>query len=288
MTRGSGFGARTIAAALPVLAAACAPSLMKLPAGPGTAAPDAAAALTDATAACTAVSTFSAEIGVGGSIAGRRVRARLLAGLATPASVRLEAVAPVGQPIFILVATGSDATLLLPRDERVLAHGQPSAVLEAVAGVPLDPIDLKTTLTGCSLPATANGRQFGSDWRSVTAGSSDVYLRRNPREGRWQLVAVVHHAAAPADREWRAEYALFENGLPRSVRLTSAPDNRFDLRLTLSQVELNTPLGPEVFRVEIPSGIEPITLDELKQSGPLGPIKSGGSDGSGGSGGSGR
>jgi outer membrane lipoprotein-sorting protein len=294
MTRAGGYGARIIAAALPLLGAACAPSLTKLPAGPGTPASDAADALTDATAACSAVSTISAEVGVGGSVGGRRVRGRLLAGLATPASVRLEAVAPVGQPIFILVATGDDATLLLPRDERVLPHGQPSAVLEAVAGVPLDPIDLKATLTGCSLPGTTDGRQFGNDWRAVTAGSSDVYLRRHPRDGRWQLVAAVHHAASPADRNWRAEYADFENGLPRSVRLTSVPDNRFDLRLTLSQVELNARLGPEVFRVEIPPGVEPITLEELRQSGPLGSGgagRAGGAgrpEGSGGSGGSGR
>jgi hypothetical protein len=247
---------------------------MKLPSGPGTPAPDAADALTDATSACTAVSTITAEVGVAGTVGGRRVRGRLLAGLAQ-ASVRLEAAAPVGQPIFILVATADDATLLLPRDDRVLPHGQPAAVLEAVAGVPLDPIDLKAALTGCSPPATADGRQLGNDWRAVTAGSSEVYLRRNPREGRWQLVAAMHHATAPPDRNWRAEYADFQNGLPRSVRLTSAPDTRFDLRLTLSQVELNARLGPEVFRVEIPPGTEAMTLEELRQSGPLGPGGSG-------------
>jgi len=252
---------------LALLAASCAPSLMKLPAGSGTPAADAAGALIDATARCSAVSSMSAEIAVGGSVAGRRLHARLLAGLASPAAVRLEAVAPAGQPLFILVATGDESTLLLPRDRRVLEHGRPAAVLEAVAGVPLDPIDLRAALTGCSLLAPENGRTLGSGWRAVTAGSTDLYLRRNPREAGWQLVAAVHHASAGGGREWRAEYADFENGLPRSVRLTSAPDNRFDLRLTLSQVELNTPLGPEVFRVEIPRAAEPITLEELKRSG---------------------
>src|SRR5437667_20922 len=92
-------------------------------------------------------------------------------------------------------------------------------------------------------------------WASPDRLAADAYVRRNPRDGRWQLVAAMHHAAAPTDRNWRAEYADFENGLPRSVRLTSAPDKQFDLRLTLSQVELNTRLGPEVFRVEIPPGV---------------------------------
>jgi hypothetical protein len=250
-----------------VSAAGCAPSLLKLPQGAGIPAADAADALADATAACTAVSTLTAEIAVGGSIAGHRVRGRMLAGLA-PASARLEAVAPAGQPIFIFVADGGDATLLLPRDGRILQHGQPAAVLEAVAGVPLDAIELKTTLTGCSLQATGEGRQFGSDWRVIPAGTVDVYLRRGSNGARWQLVAAVHQAAASGSG-WRAEYTQFENGLPRSVRLTSAPAKRFDLVLTLSQIELNTRLGPDVFRVQIPPGVEPMTLEELRQSGPL-------------------
>jgi len=264
-------GAGTAVAALALLAAGCAPALMKLPAGAGTPAPDATDAFIDATVACNAVSSISAEIAVAGAVAGRRLHARLLAGLASPASARLEAIAPAGQPLFILVASGDDATLLFPRDQRVLQHGRSAAVLEAVAGIPLDPIDLRATLTGCSLAAPENGRRFGDDWRAVSVGSTDVYLRRYPRESKWQLVASVHHAAASSgSREWRAEYAGFEAGLPRSVRLTSAPDDRFDLRLTLSQVELNARLGPEVFRVEVPPGAEPMTLEELKRSGPLG------------------
>jgi hypothetical protein len=241
---------------------------VKLPAGPGTPASDAADALTEATAACTAVSTISAEVGVAGSVAGRRLRARLFAGLATPAFARLEAIAPAGPPIFILVETNTEATLLFPRERRVVQHSQPAAVLEAVAGLPLDPIDLKATLTGCALPATGNGRKFGNDWRTVSSGSSDVYLRRNPRQARWEVVAAVHHEP-DSGNEWRAEYGDYQNGLPRTVRLTSAPDDRFDLRLTLSQIELNTPLGPEVFRVEIPAGAEPMTIEELRRSGPL-------------------
>jgi hypothetical protein len=255
--------------ALALAATACAPSRMKLPAGPGAPAPDAADALTDATAACTAVSTLTAEVGVAGSVGGRRLRARLFAGLAAPASARLEAIAPAGPPIFILVETSTQATLLFPREQRVVQHSQPAAVLEAVAGLPLDPIDLKATLTACALPATGNGRKFGDDWRAVSSGASDLYLRRNPRQARWEVVAAVHHESE-SEHECRAEYGDYQNGLPRSVRLTSVPHDRFDLRLTLSQVELNAALGPEVFRIEIPAGAEPMTIEELRRSGPLG------------------
>ena len=261
-----------------VWCAACAGPLVKLPAGPGAPAPDADDALTDATVACRAVLTLSAEVGVSGSVGGRRLRGSLLVGVAPPASARIEAVAPAGPPIFIFVANGAGddaATLLLPRDNRVLQHGRPDAVLAAVAGPPLDAQELRETLTGCPpLAAAANGRQFGANWRVVTVGSTDVYLRRNAQPGRWQLVAALHHAnrgdAASARDDWRSEYADFEAGLPRTIRLANADGKRFDLHLKLSQVETNARLGPEVFRVQIPPDADPITLDELRRSGPLG------------------
>ena len=121
-----------------LLSASCAAPLMKLPAGAGVPAADAAGALAQATAACRGIKTLTAEIAITGSAGGHRVRGRLLAGVAAPASVRLEFVAPFGPPLFIFAATGSDATLVLPRDERVVEHGDPAVVLNAVAGVPLD------------------------------------------------------------------------------------------------------------------------------------------------------
>jgi len=255
-------------------AASCAGPLVKLPSGPGTSAPDAADALIDATSGCRAISTLSAEVGVSGSVGGRRVRGSLLVGVAPPASARIEAVAPAGQPIFIFVAAGDDATLLLPRDNRVLLHGRPAAVLEAVAGPPLDAQELRETLTGCILAAGGTtGRQLGAGWRVITVGSTDLYLRRNPPLARWELVAAIHRSSSGND--WRAEYADFEAGVPRAIRLSSADGQRFDLHLKLSQVEANTRLGAEVFRVQIPPDADPITLDELRRSGPLGSSSAG-------------
>src|SRR5690242_870483 len=123
--------ARAAALALAALAAtSCGAPLLKLPTGTGTPAPDAADALAQATRTCRTVSTFSAEIAVSGSVGGQRLRGRLLAGLAAPASMYMEAPAPFGGPLFVLAATADDATLLLPRDRRVLEHGRPDQVLE--------------------------------------------------------------------------------------------------------------------------------------------------------------
>jgi hypothetical protein len=252
----------------------CAPRLMKLPAGLGVPAADAATAIAEATNSCRAVTTLTAEIGVSGSVAGRRLRGRLLAGLAPPASARLEAVAPFGQPLFIFVARGDAATLLLPRDNRVLEHARAEAVLEAVTGVPLDAAGLRAALTGCAIaPDGSLARQIGDDWRVVPDGPTDVYLHRASRTTPWRVVADVHRERAghpgQAGGEWRAEYRDFQDGLPRTVRLTSISDPRFDLRLTLSQVETGTSLAADAFTVQIPPSVEPITLAELRRSGPL-------------------
>jgi hypothetical protein len=241
---------------------ACAPKLMKLPSGPGTPATDVREAIAEATTACQNVRSLSAEVAVSGTIDSQRVRGRMLIGLASPDSARIEAVAPFGQPVFILVAKNGDATLLLPRDQRVLEHGKPAEVLEAVAGIPLDAMDLRRALVGCGAALdAATGRSVGGDWRVVADGPDEAYLRRDGKNGPWRIVAIVHK---PQGRPpWRAEYKDFVDGLPHSVRLAGTA---FDLRLALSQVDVNVSLGDEVFRVQVPRSAAPITLDELKRA----------------------
>jgi hypothetical protein len=233
--------------------------------GPGAPAPDAADVVAQATATCRGINTITLEMSVHGSAAGHTLRGRLTAGLAKPASARLEAAAPFGQPIFIFVASAGDASLLLPRDRRVLEHGNPADVLEAVSGVPLDAAALRTLITGCAnAPDGSDAVAFGDSWRVVPDGADNVYFHREPPSGPWRLVATVRRDA------WRAEYSMFDNNLPRTVHIVSQPAGRFDLQMDLSQFEINVPLGPEAFRLERAAAAEPITVDELRQSGPLG------------------
>jgi hypothetical protein len=100
----------------------------------------------------------------------------------------------------------------------------------------------------------------------MAAGPDEVYLNRE-KAGPWRVAAMERR---PAGNGWRAEYRKFQDGLARAIRLVSTSRGAFDLQLGLSQVELNPALGREVFRVEIPASATPITLDELKASGPLG------------------
>jgi hypothetical protein len=242
---------------------------LKLPAGPGGPAPDASGALAGALGRCQAVRTLAAEVAVSGSSRGRRLRAKLTAAVAAPASARLEAVAAFGQPLFIFVTAENDATLWIPRDQRVLEHARPDIVLDAVAGVPLDGADLRATLTGCAsqTPDPAGARAYGETWRVVPAGrDGELYLNREGATSPWRLVAVVGGAGG---RAWRAEYRDFQQDLPRVIRVTSVGSAAFDLQLTLSQVNVNPPLASEVFLVNVPPSAERITVDELRRSGPL-------------------
>jgi hypothetical protein len=256
-----------LAAALTV---SCGARLAKLPSAAGEPASDMPAALAQATTACSAASSLTAEIAASGSVGGHRLRARLLGGFTT-AAVRLEAVAPAGQPFFIFVASGRDATLLLPRDDRVLEHGEPAAVLEVIAGVPLEPSELLQTLTGCATSERwTTARAIGADWR-VAEGEhgAKLYLHRDSSTASWRVVTRFHGGEGTA-WSWRADYDDVRQGLPASVHLVSADLRRFDLKLALSQVETGVALDADAFRVQIPRAARRITLEELRRSGPFG------------------
>jgi hypothetical protein len=247
------------------LTASCGAPLMKLPAGPGTPASDGASVIAQAMSACRAVNTITLEMSVSGKAAGHRLRGRLTAGLARPASARLEAVAPFGQPIFVFVANGDEASLLLPRDRRVLERGKAPDVLEAISGVPLDTATLRSLVTGCAnAPDASAALALGEDWREVPDGGNLVYFRRDGAQGMWRIVSTTKRGV------WRADYATFENGLPNAVHLVSQPAGRFDLQMQFSQIEVNVTLGPDAFRLQKTADAAPITLDELRASGPLG------------------
>jgi hypothetical protein len=255
-----------VAAAL--AAWSCAAPLLTLPAGAGVPAVDGASVVDEATAACRQVSSLVAEAAVSGSVDGQRVRGRLHLGVAAPAFARLEAIAPFGQPVFIFVAGSGRATLLLTRPDRVLEHDNPEQVLEAITGVPLDSSELRTTLTGCAIqPAANEARELGPEWRLVRDGQTELYLQRRSPNEPWRVAAAIHQD--PGRPAWRAEYSDFESGLPRTLRLVSSQRDQFDLRLALSQVDVNMPLETEAFELKVPAAAEPLTLEELREAGPL-------------------
>jgi hypothetical protein len=247
-------------------AAACAPRPLALPSGPGAPFADAQAAYAEATRACAGVRTLTAEMGLSGKAGRTKLRGRVLAGLERPDAVRLEGVAPFGAPVFIFAAKGGRATLLLPRDNRVLRDADPAAVVEALTGVPLAPDALAAALDGCGAPVgpVASGVVYGDGRvRIALESKADVYLDRPG--GKWRVVAAVLDS-------YTVEYPEWTGDRPARVRLRTkdGASATADLSVGLSQVDINTDLDPAAFEVDVPADAAPISLDELRDAGPLG------------------
>jgi hypothetical protein len=257
-----GFGVWVLGFVL--TASGCAARLISLPSDPGTPLPDFAAIHRQASAACTGVRTLTAELSLGGRAGGRALRGRAIVGFERPASIRLEAVAPFGAPGFILAGSGASATLLLPRDNRVLENARAEDILGALTGVALSPADLLAVLTGCvvAMPMPSGGRMHENGWVSIDlSGGATVYLAR---------VALGWQPRAARRPGWQIEYPLWQTGFPASVRLRSLDAAvNVDMTAVVSQLEANVPIEPVAFKVTVSPGLLPMTLDELRNSGPL-------------------
>lgn len=249
------------AGALAALVSACGPPARPaLPSGSGTPFPGFAAAYDQAIQDCRGVRTITAELALSGRAAGTKLRGRINAGFAAPDDIVLEGLAPFGKPVFVLAGRSGQATLWLPRDDRVLRGAPPAAIVEALAGVALTPSELRAAVAGCGPGATTptNGRTFNEDWAAVDSAAGTVYLRRV--EGRWRV-------GAAARDNLTIQYGDFSNGRASTVYVRTSVA---DLALRLSQVEINGTIDPRAFEVEIPRDAVPLSLEELRRAGPLG------------------
>jgi hypothetical protein len=240
-----------------------------LPSGSGSPFPAFAAAYAESAAECRSVKTMSASLSLSGRAGSTKLSARIDAGFAESGRLRLEGFPKVsfsGKPFFVLVSRGEEATLVLNRDARVLRGTAPSAIIEALTGIALDPDQLRAAVSGCGLGATdpMAGRTYENGWASVDAGDATVFLRQI--EGRWRVAAV-------RKGQLTIQYSDFASGRPSTVHLHTSPvpgTVPADLTLRLSQVEINAPLADAVFAADVPRDATPITLEELRRAGPLG------------------
>jgi outer membrane lipoprotein-sorting protein len=249
-----------------LLVTACAPKRIELPTAAGVPFPQFHDAYSAATASCAGVRTITAELGMSGHAGRTKLRGRALVGLAAPDAIRLEAVAPFGQPVFILVSRGDDATLLLPRDHRVLRHEKPAAIVDALAGVAIAPAGLRAAIAGCGAPggAPTDGRRIGEEWAAVDVAGGSVFLQQNA--GAWRVRGARLQGLTITYDELGAMW-------PLRVTLRTT-DGTSEVRLSVSQVDANVTLGADAFQVDVPPDAEPLTLQELRDAGPLGEARS--------------
>jgi hypothetical protein len=181
--------------------------------------------------------------------------------------MRLTGVPPFGgRPVFVLTATAADSTLVLPRERRVLRDEPPAEIVDALAGVPLGAAELRAAVTGCGLwgaEGPTAGMAYSGDWATATVADGTAYLRRV--EGAWRLLAAARGTVT-------VYYSDFAGGRPATVRIraVTATDVTADITLSASQVEVNVPLKDAVFAADVPEDATPMTLDELREAGPLG------------------
>ena len=155
-------------------------------------------------------------------------------------------------------------TLVLPREDRVLRDAPPDQIVEALAGVRLDPDALRTAVSGCGLSvgAPSAGQTFANGWTEITLPNGTVFLRRNA--GAWEVAAGVSGPVTVL-------YSDYGAGRPSTIRLRAAHgETAADITLRLSDVDINTTLDPRTFQVDLPANPVPLTLDELRRAGPLG------------------
>ncbi|MFP5378171.1 MAG: hypothetical protein ACLGHP_00120 [Vicinamibacteria bacterium] len=251
-------------AAVMALAATLAGCAARVPARPPAAStpdPSAVARFVEATRACPGMRTLTAELRLAGRVGTERIRARLIAGFAAPASIRLEAVAPFGPPGFILAGVNDRARLVFPRERQVLDEAAVPDVLDALAGLDLGAGDLRRIVSGCVADAEArDGRNHGRGWTSVALGAETrVYLRE--RQGRTLVVAADHDG-------WQIDYAAHVAGIPRQVRVRRAGTG-VDLTAEVASLEINVPVPDAAFVVDAPANAEVITLGALRAASPL-------------------
>lgn len=247
-----------------LVAAGCAPRLLSLPTDPGNPLPDFIQVHREVTRACAGVRTLTAELSLAGRAGAQRVRGRAIVGFERPDAMRLEGVAPFGPPAFILAARAAEATLLLPRDNRVLRGARADDILRAITGVGLAPADLQAVLTGCvsATPGATGGRVHENGWASVDLVEGGVlYLRRTADA--WQVRAARRAG-------WQVEYPAWQGPFPSVVRLRSTEAGlEVDVTATVSQIEANLPVNPAAFTVDAPADARELTLAELQNAGPL-------------------
>ena len=256
-------GIAVLAAAI----AACAPPRPPaLPAGSGAPFPDFAGAYGQATAGCANVKTFTAVLAMSGRAGGTKLRGRLEAGFAAPASMRLEGIAPFGRPIFVLTAADETGTLVLTRDNRVLSGAPAASIVDALVGVPLGAAAMRNIVEGCGLggaaPPTA-GRTYANSWAAIEFADQVVYIQRV--SDRWRLAATQRGTLT-------VFYADYDRERPATIRLRVEDGGRVtaDITLRVSQADVNTSLDASAFDADIPPDAEPLTLEELRRAGPLG------------------
>jgi hypothetical protein len=249
-----------------LVVAGCAARFYSPPTGPGAPFAEADAVWRDLTARCRDARVFVAEMRVEGWVGSRD---QGFAPVAIPTALTranelyLEVSPAPGRPAVQMVGRAEQATLLLPRDERVL-RAPTRDIIERLTGLRWEAVDMLNALTGCvaTPPGAVTGVSYGNTAALDLGPNARMWVRR--RGDTWQLEAATRDGLLLEYREWMGAF-------PSDVRVsaTSADVTPLVLTFRLSQIRANIELDPRTFTLTGPDAFVPMTLEELRAVGPL-------------------
>jgi hypothetical protein len=246
-----------------VLTAACGARAIRLPTDAGTVLPEFSTIHADVTRTCQSVRTLVTVLSLSGRAGGQRLAGSLHAGFRAPDDLYMEH--EYGTILFVLTSSDGDASLFLPRENRVVRDEPTADLLGALTGVSLGAADLLAVLTGCVVPSPipVAGRVHQNGWASIDLdGGAQVFLQRV--DGQWRVRAARRHGLQVEYPEWPASSAV-----PTRVVIRADEPVRVDLRASVSQADLNGELTDAVFVNPAPAGARPLSIEELRRNGPL-------------------
>jgi outer membrane biogenesis lipoprotein LolB len=237
------------------------------PAGPPSSVSEAAAIWEAATNTCRTVESYAGALGLTGRIGVQRIRGLASATLdvAIDRENRLAMEARVAGQVGFRLGGSESAAVLWLRDGNRVVKAPAASLLGALVGAPFAPSRLREVLAGCParvaplVPAARYGRvvQFGSD------DAARVFIE--PADGRW-------HVRAWGFDRWTVTYEQDDDAVPRRITVSSDPGvtPAVLLSLRVNHVERDVDVPPAAFTVVIPEGAREMTVDELREAGPLG------------------
>jgi hypothetical protein len=240
----------------------CAAHRFVMPSGRGEPAPDAAANWDEATRDCRSVRAMSATLVVGGKAGSSIPDLDVFTGATADGGIYLEA-RYSQSALFTFGGTAERATLVLQADNRFIID-RADRILDALASVAIGPDRWLALLSGCATttPAMQSAERFGKQV-VVTTGGGRVVLES--RDSRWRTVgAAFDHLTVRYD-QWLPS-------APAHWVLASAPGVSPDVALDVRvrDPHINDPaIDPARFAPPLPAGATVMTLDELRESGPL-------------------
>jgi hypothetical protein len=223
---------------------------------------------TDAMESCRGLIASRAELSLSGRAGNRRIpglaSARIGVAVNNTGAIALEA-RVAGQLAFTLSGTPERATLLLVGDKRVVV-ARPDEILEALVGVRLSPERMLRLLGGCLVAGSPSRVELVDDLVRATTAEGVLYLAE--RDGRWQV------RAGEIDG-FLVDYRRMGPDGPRTIGLYSEAGGASSVALTIGVEarDVNPVLDPSLFTVNVPGDTTPLTIEELRASGPTTPSR---------------